>query len=739
VIVRAAFLSVVFASGFAALVYQVIWQRLLTFATGAGAHSVTIIVATFMLGLGLGSLAGGHLSDRLTPRARLWAFAACELAIAAFALVSVSLFYDVIYVRFGTLDLPVVVQAALKAAATLWPTFFMGLSFPLAARVLAGEAGPPGRWVAITYGGNAVGAAAGALASVTVLLVSMDFVRIVQVAALVNLACAAVAVGLAMAPPGAAAPSGTLAEPPAAVPARHRPLTMWIAWFALSGCMAMALEVVWFRLLGVILKGNALTFGYLLAFYLGGLGAGALLSGTRLAQRLPATSSFLWLQAAIPIHAALSLGLFVIALEQVPLVGRISLYLSGDIGPRPNDLFSPTALVVRWVIPLWLMGIPTLLMGLSFGSLQRAVQTDLAHLGRRVGWLQAANIAGSTLGALITGFVLLDRMGTSGTLRLLVALGGVFMWLALREPRAGATRALAGVTAMVVVAVAAVPGAERLWSRLHGVAPGAPIVAEDSSGVALLRASGPDTTLLFANGRGQSQLPYGNLHAVLGALPAMLHRHPARVAVIGLGSGNTAFSIGGRPETVRIDSLEIIAPVFTVLREWSSQHDYPGLTQLLADPRMQHHFTDGRTFIARQPERYDLIEADARRPGAAYAGNLYSVEFFSLLRGRLNPDGLLTTWVPTDRVLHTLRAAFPHVVAWGEVAIASERPIAIDSAAIRSRMARPFTRDYYRNAGIDIAVLLDAYLVDGPERFEGAGPRRDLNRDLFPRDEFGPR
>ena len=94
------FLPVFFASGFAALAYQIVWQRLLAFVSGADVFSVTLIVSEFMAGLGLGSLAGGHLADRLSFRGRFRAFALAEAAIAAFALVSVPLLYDVVYLEY---------------------------------------------------------------------------------------------------------------------------------------------------------------------------------------------------------------------------------------------------------------------------------------------------------------------------------------------------------------------------------------------------------------------------------------------------------------------------------------------------------------------------------------------------------------------------------------------------------------------------------------------------------------
>lgn len=100
------FLPLFFVSGFAALVYQLVWQRLLTFWSGADLYSVTLIVAAFMAGLGLGSLAGGHLADRLRPRQRYLVFAGAEAAIAAFALVSTPLIYGTLYLRLGERPVP---------------------------------------------------------------------------------------------------------------------------------------------------------------------------------------------------------------------------------------------------------------------------------------------------------------------------------------------------------------------------------------------------------------------------------------------------------------------------------------------------------------------------------------------------------------------------------------------------------------------------------------------------------
>lgn len=419
-------LLVFFASGVAALIYQIIWQRLLTLVTGSDVQSVTLIVSAVMVGLGIGSVAGGHLADRLTNRSRLLLFAACEVAIAIFGAASVALFYDVLYVEFGTHHLTPIAIAALHVGATLWPTFFMGMSLPLIARALTIDAGQPSRLVAVAFGWNTLGAAAGAALTASVLLPMMPFQSIVASAALINLACAITIAAAAIRLPRTAIDLPAMEQRADLAPHRTT-LRTWLALFALSGFVALSLEMVWFQILSVMLKSNATTFGRLLALYLGGLGLGALAAQSPRVQRWPAARSFLLLQAAIPIYSGLALAIFGTAIARVPLLDQLSRYLSGAGGLSPEAAMSISGVVIGWVIPIVLMSVPTFLMGLSFAGLQRTVQTELQALGRRVGWLQAANIAGAVIGAVVTGFRLIDSVGPFSTLRALILVGGVFL------------------------------------------------------------------------------------------------------------------------------------------------------------------------------------------------------------------------------------------------------------------------------------------------------------------------
>ena len=752
------FLILFFLSGFAALLYQIVWQRMLTFFGGADVYSVTIIVSAFMGGLGFGSLAGGHLADRLDARRCLLAFAACEVAVAVFAIVSANIYYDLLYVRLGAWAPPRAAMAAIVFAVTLWPTFFMGMSLPLLVRALTQDARRPARWVPLLYGANTLGAACGSLLTTAVLFRTFDFVTSIRLGALLTLGCALGALlgtplirrhGVADRTDGPGADAHTICPP------SQFGLRTWIAAYALAGFVALSLEIVWFRVLGVILKSNSFTFGHLLAVYLLGLGLGALVANYRRVSSWSPVPAFFLLQAAIPVTAAVSLALLTVSVDRVGWAEPLWQYLGeyeplsheaalgswfgagGSTEPTRRGLF----LVLYLVVPVALLGLPTLMMGLSFGHLQRAVQTDLETLGRRVGWLQTANIVGSMLGALLTGLVFLDRLGTAGTLRLLVGCSAVFLVLFGRTRRRSLGWAATAAAILAVCAVAySFPSGATLWARLHRALPGQVIQAEDSSGLALLKSSvGPGPTIVFANGLGQSGLPYGGAHAVLGALPAMVHPRPESVAVIGLGSGDTLFAIGGRAETSTIDSIEIIAPEFETLRRLDQWRSYPGLRMLLQDGRVRHSFTDGRAFVRTGGRRYDIIEADALRPTSAYAGNLFSVEYFELLRSRLNPGGFAVTWTPTPRVVESFVKAFPHVLLFDFLALGSTTPVPFDRRAIEARIKQPFTHDYYLRAGIDLDGLLAPYLNAAPRTY---GPEFDraslvnLNRDLFPKDEF---
>jgi spermidine synthase len=724
-----------FLSGAAALVYQVAWQRLLALHSGVGLYSVAMIVAAFMAGLGLGSHLGGRLSTRLGERRALAAFAMLEITIGAFGAASTWIYYDWLYPRAVHLPSPSWPAGLLHVAALLPPTTLMGMSLPFLVRAVVTDVEAAGRRIGWLYGVNTLGAAAGAFATPWVLLPALGVRGGVLAAAAANLLVGVSAFGLfalrrgdpvepttgepAPLPAGAEAPGG-------------RAMALWLALYALSGFVALSLEIVWFRVLDVAVKSTAFTFGTVLAVYLLGSALGALVAAPRVRRIRRPLRAFLLVQCAV------------LALAVLPLVGVVALppgtrglswfvdyWAAYDFFPLGSDPDAASIVRLYVVAPLVLFFVPTVLMGVSFPILQRAVHDDPATSGRKVGFLQAANIAGCVAGSLLVGLVSLEYLGTPGTLRLLLVLGLAFALVGLRSYG----RAFI-VPALLLVALAVVaPGPDRLWRRLHGVPRRAEPVLFDEDATSIVAVT-PDAGRfrLSVNGKGNSRMPYGSVHTLLGAIPATVHPAPAVVAVVGLGSGDTAWAAGCRHDTRSLTVFEISAPQPRTLWRLVGLADLGDTRHLLQDPRLRLRIEDGRKALESRDDTYDLIETDATWPETSGSGNLYSVEFFAAASRRLRPGGVMCTWAPTPRVATSFRAVFPHALAdpEDEVLIGGLDPIPFEPQAWAARAS---AAEGYLGPG-RTRDLLEALARLGPA---GPVPPTTVNRDLFPRDEYAVR
>lgn len=454
-----------------------------------------------------------------------------------------------------------------------------------------------------------------------------------------------------------------------------------------------------------------------------------------------------FLQALIPIYSALSLAVLLLVVDKWPVLQPAWNYL-GLYEPFSgrNALRAGTAFIsLYFVFPMVLMFPPTFMMGLSFPILQEVVQTNLSQLGRKVGLLQTANIIGSTLGAIFTGLILLATLGAAGTLKLLFCFGLLFGLLCLASLKKQANRLSMAVSLCVLAAVGIIslPSGTDFWSKMHGTLD--PIVwAEDQTGLTVLKSSETSdglSTCVYANGIGSSFLPYGQTHTSLGMLPAFLHPQPKDIAIIGLGSGDTCFSAGGRQETETVTCIEINQSEHTALTKLKEQKEYPALDKLFGDKRMKFEFADARKLIQHKDRLFDVVEADALRRNSAYAGNLYSVEYFTLLKKHLKPGGYAVTWVPSKRTRESFLSVFPYATIFGNcILVGSNKPIDVDGGKILQRVNSQFSQSYYSDTEIHATRLLSdlissaEILNDGQIRV--VSDKCAIHSDLFPRDEY---
>ncbi len=469
-----------FASGFAALLCQVVWQRMLGLFAGSDTVSAALVVGAFLTGLGIGTVLGARVADRLSRAQAIAAFAACETGVALFALVSKYFLYDWLALEMaGTVDSLTGVFALCFAGLVL-PTTLMGASLPLLSRAVATSIEALPARIALLYGLNTVGAGMGALIGGWVIIGTLGFEVSLRVAALLEVVAAALALTLIPAmrrtpDPAAAAPAERQIDTPDGVGS----VALWCALAFASGFVIVALEIVWVRVIGQFGQYHAYMFATLLGVFLLADGAGIAVGG-RLVRRVrdPRPGFFLAQGSGF----LLALLLLLVMWWSVPHMpsGEVPTW-TDTTRLGGNELLFGIAVTVLLIAP------PSFLIGLTFPFIQRAVQRDLAQVGARVGWVQLANILGNAAGSLGTGLVALHLLGTAGTLVLLtlVTIGLLLLWL-LRGGRSN--RAGWAMLAAVVAALALVPGNDAWWRRLHVEKPGQPVAwAEDRSGVAFFR------------------------------------------------------------------------------------------------------------------------------------------------------------------------------------------------------------------------------------------------------------
>ncbi len=620
-----------FLSGFSALVYQVLWMRLLALVFGVTIHAASTVLAAFMAGLALGSAAAGRLADRV--RRPLVAFAVAEagVAVAALATPLALAGVEALYVRlYPALDdwPPAVglVRFILSFAVLIVPTTLMGATLPLVVKSALAHGTILGGQVSRLYAGNTAGAVIGTLLAGIWMISQLGISWSFRIAALVNLTVAAGALILSRRTDGprTAAPDSAAVTTSAPMAATESAWTLRLVLltFAVSGFVSFGLEIIWFRMLIVLFRPTTYAFTVMLATVLAGIAIGS------------------WVSTLFTSRRRHLVGVLAVLEILLALASVISMWLMGRAGPIylwAGPVFTGTPLA--YVGPLVTTSVaaifpPALLMGMAFpvGIAIWTTNVSVHHAGQRIGVIYAVNVAGAVAGSLLTGFLLLPAIGSRDSLLLMSGLSlAIGLLLLLSLPRRVGAFALAGAALGGVVLVAWAtpdPIAALLRSRYPREVP----VWRQEDGhasVAILRRESnfaPPIHALYVNGAHQASdsptmVAY---HRLIGTLPVAIHNEARRALVIGAGGGATAGAVAAFSDQTRVDVVELSPAVAAAAGQFS------GINQnLLTRPNVHLEVGDGRNYMLLTDARYDVITADVIVPMHAGAGNLYSVEYLS--------------------------------------------------------------------------------------------------------------
>jgi spermidine synthase len=680
---RLVLLAAFFLSGLAALVFELVWTRLLLLSIGATATAVGVVLAAFMGGMAAGSaLAGRRGVSRLDPIAT---FAALEGFVGLYALSSPS-----ILERIATIDLPAA-QLAAALAALLPATIAMGASLPVLVRAFALSDETPASLVGRLYAANTAGAVFGPLAAVFWLFPEAGLAATLWVGASIDFL---VCFGLLIARRRIGL-SGVVYEQAASGGAAV-PLPLLLA-VGLSGASAMVYEVAWSRTLSMVYGSSVYGVSIMLSTFLLGIAMGSALAARYLGRRNRDVTA-VRLAKALVASAGFAFVSLVVA-RSLPFL-FLNLYTSFE-GSERTLFFSQFAIAAFLMLPC------TMALGATLPFAVSALPSSW-ELGGQVSRLYAFNLAGSALGALSASALLLASLGIEFSIRA-AAVAALLMAIVLlaRAPRFPiAAGAVAGSAILLILALD--PSAGQV-AKSFGIYSGARAYSRLDLGklrelVAahqlLFYRDGPTASvavqqidrfrLLKINGKTDASNGPGDVETqlLLGHLP-FLAVEARRVAVIGLGSGMTAGAVLQHP-VEGVDAFEIEPAVVEASRFFEPENGNP-----LEDRRLALVLGDARRELRLGDEPYDLIVSEPSNPWLTGVANLFTLDFFDLAADRLTPDGVFCQWFhlygmseeSTRSLLATFRKVFPHVLAFSDrdlILLGSRKPLAISVERLKA-------------------------------------------------------
>jgi spermidine synthase len=724
-------------SGATALAYQVIWTRMLVRTFGATSFAVSTVLAAYMAGLALGSYLFGKMIDkRGNP---VLVYGVLELGIGIFAFVfpllvgaSHPLFKGLYASLGGRFYLLSLIRFVLVFAILLIPTTLMGGTLPILSRYVTRSLSDLAGRVGLLYSINTFGAVVGTFATGFLIMPALGMKMTTYAAIAANVAIFLISLLLARTAGGrgATVEAEARAEGPRRSTAYEKTV---LAAFFFTGLAALSAEVIWMRVLALVVGTTTYAFTTMLTSFLLGLALGSAVFA-RIAQRTSKPGT---------VFAVLVALIGFVVFGTIVAFGRLPfayMRLFASVEPTWLNLIS-----LQFLLSVALLIVPTFLMGGTFPLVARIYAKDLSHVGARIGTAYAFNTLGSICGSFLGSFVLLELLGVQYgmvTVAVVYLLVGLILLAALTEPvrrgvrLAGALVLVAGAVLMVVLSPGwdkklMTSGVYTYSTRYKGVeglrqildtktllfydeGPGATVSVERATDSVLsLRIDGKTDA-----SSGEDMIT----QELISHLPLLLHDDPDSILIIGLGSGVSLSSALAYP-VEHLDCVELLDNVIAGARYFD-----PYTGDVLSDPRVNMMIGDGRNHVRLVERKYDVIVSQPTNPWISGVGDLFTIEYFREAKDHLKPGGLMTAWLALyhmgDRevraTLKSFVSVFPYATLWMSneadiVLVGSFDPLRFDESMIE-RMERPAVKADLERVGIDeLSDVLSCLLMDGDE------------------------
>ena len=754
-----------FISGITALIYEIVWTRMLTLVFGHTVFSVSVVLAAFMAGLGLGSYLFGYAVDLLpktdengspaggtTPTALL-IYGWIEILICISGVLLSLLFanFSGIYASLHSFipespPLQNLIKVVFSFGLMLIPATFMGATLPIISKYCVTDDNRIGTQVSLLYALNTLGAAMGCLFTGFFLMGTFGVLQTVLLAAGTNLLIGIGALSIFLEiVPGA---DWKFRLPPLRFPRIdwNSEQKFWMGISFICGFTALAYEVLWTRLLVFSISSTVYSFSMMLTVFLLGIFSGSLLLIPLAGRIHNVRTTLIIIQAGI--------GLYVIG----------SIYGLESILSAPwngYNLTDPASTFWRYFTDsAGLMLIPTLLLGMCFPLLIKTISGGHQNVGKATAQIYSANTLGAILGSLCAGFLFLPLLGSQTSLTLVATLNLLTMVLLFRtgnyfslSVRKGLTAVFAALILFVNMAIpedllnpffmrdsAGKRNLKKLIYFEEGISDTV-AVFKDEYGVL-----DPTAKRLITNGvsMSASNLIASRYMKLFAHVPILLVDQPEDVLVVCFGTGQTTGAAALHPRVKSVDSLELSSSVINAGKMFADQNH-----NVLSNPKVNFIIQDGRNHLLTTHKRYDVITSEPPPPRTAFTVNLYTREYYELQKQHLKPGGIAAQWIPlhsqgekeVDMHFKTFRSVFPYTMGWISVAneiliIGSDQPIRVDFEKLKQRLEEPEVKKALADIEIPdvFSFLSNIWFLD--DQIQAIGKGHPLITDNHPAIEF---
>lgn len=684
-LVSLAILVLFLCSGMTGLLYEVIWSRMIVKVIGAAPFAVSIVLTVFMSGLGLGSYLAGKYIDRIKQSSQLiQLYGIMEIGIGIYALFLGGMIqasqpiFSYIYNQ-SSQHLLVFNAVILIGAFILFiiPVTLMGATLPILIRFYVANLGHLGARVGRLYAINTIGAAFGSILSGFLLIKWWGVDGTLRFAVVTNFMIGGISFVLASWVARLnSAPTATADQPvnrpaPSVIEDQYSPnhkLAVLVI-FAISGYAAMAYEVIWTRLLGLIIGPTTYSFTIVLTTFIVGLALGAMIFGW-FADRSRHPFRMLLVTQLTAAFMALIVSQF---------LGNSQVFFSKLIFIFRDD-FVMLTLAKAIMLFILLLG-PTIFLGATFPLVGKIYTSSIKQLGRSIGFAYAINTIGALLGSFTAGFMLIPLLGKENSLSLVVAIqlltvlvvGGLFV----PEQKIARTRLIVLTSVFGLLLTLVFPNWDRQqlatgkYYRFSSVADmlentswwdvfvkhpselmpnvsGTEIVfyGDGIGGFTTVEKDvdplGKAQYVLYNSGKADASSESDmSTQAMLAHLPLLFHPDPESMMILGLASGVTAGEALYH-DLDRLDILEISEQVVEASHFFSESN-----SNFLSHPSTNLIIQDGRAHLELSDQQYDVISSEPSNPWMAGLANLFTEEFFKLVKNRLSWDGIFIQWLPS--------------------------------------------------------------------------------------------